>query len=432
MLHDPEHVEVVADAERVEMPDPDRELLRQLALEVAEIATLPVHAEKAQLWTGLNDLKSSRPMIYINEICWNEMNVDDELTLQCKHPWARRQENGMRHQLYLWRHMPGDMVFSDHFNCPLAVRSTSFGISEDVDIVKTDDTNSTVSRHFKVQIQTEDDLEKIRMPTITYDKQITARQYEAMCDLYEGIMPVQKTGQRHIWFTPWDFLIRWYGIEAAMLDMIDRPDFVHAAVARMVDAWMIELDQFEELNVLALDSVNERVGSGGYGYVSCLPGDNYNSAHVHPHNMWGCSNAQIFSEVSPQMHWDFAIEHDLRWLKRWGLTYYGCCEPLDGKMDLMRRIPNLRKISISPWCNFKRAIDEIGDDYVISFKPSPAILATDTWNPGAARRDIREILDLAGGKCHIEIVMKDISTVRYQPQRLWEWSEIAMEESLRG
>ncbi len=432
MLHDPEHVEESADLERVEIPDQDRELLRRLASEVAEISALPVHAEKAALWTGLNDLKSSRPMVFINEICWNEMNVDDELTLQCEHPWARGQEGGLRRQLYLWRHMPGDMILNDHFSCPLAVRSTSFGISENVDVVKTDDSNSTVSRHFNVQIQNEDDLEKICMPKVTYDEKATAQRYEAMCDLYKGIMPVQKKGQGHIWFTPWDFLIRWYGIEAAMMDMIDRPDFVHAAVERMVDAWMVELDQFEELNVLALDSFNGRVGSGGYGYVSCLPGSDFDEGHVRPLNMWGCSNAQIFSEVSPQMHWDFAIEHDLRWLKRWGLTYYGCCEPLDGKMELMRRIPNLRKISVSPWCNFKRAVEEIGDEYVISFKPSPAVLAPDTWNPERARREIRELLDLADGKCHIEIIMKDISTVRYEPQRLWEWSEIAMEEALRG
>jgi hypothetical protein len=26
---------------------------------------------------------------------------------------------------------------------------------------------------------------------------------------------------------------------------------------------------------------------------------------------------------------------------------------------------------------------------------------------------------------------KDISTVRYQPQRLWEWAQIAMEEAER-
>jgi hypothetical protein len=27
--------------------------------------------------------------------------------------------------------------------------------------------------------------------------------------------------------------------------------------------------------------------------------------------------------------------------------------------------------------------------------------------------------------------MKDISTVRYRPQRLWEWARIAMEEAER-
>jgi hypothetical protein len=25
----------------------------------------------------------------------------------------------------------------------------------------------------------------------------------------------------------------------------------------------------------------------------------------------------------------------------------------------------------------------------------------------------------------VEIIMKDISTVRYQPRRLWEWADIA-------
>ena len=29
--------------------------------------------------------------------------------------------------------------------------------------------------------------------------------------------------------------------------------------------------------------------------------------------------------------------------------------------------------------------------------------------------------------CHVELIMKDISTVRDEPQRLWEWERIAME-----
>jgi hypothetical protein len=31
--------------------------------------------------------------------------------------------------------------------------------------------------------------------------------------------------------------------------------------------------------------------------------------------------------------------------------------------------------------------------------------------------------------CIVEIHMKDISTVRYRPQRLWEWAQIAAEVS---
>jgi hypothetical protein len=265
------------------------------------------------------------------------------------------------------------------------------------------------------------------MPVISHNAQATEFCYQAMCEVYDGILPVRKQGQTHIWFTPWDYLIRWWGIEQAMTDLIERPDLVHAAVERMVDAWMVELDQFEQLNLLSLDCDNTRIGSGGYGYSSHLPGNGHVPAQVCARNMWGCSNAQIFSEVSPDMHWEFAIQHDLRWLSRFALTYYGCCEPLDQKIDLLRRIPNLRKISASPWCNIERLVEKAGGDYVLSRKPNPAVLAWDAWRPESAREEMRRFLEQTGGKCHVELIMKDISTVRYQPQRLWEWAAIAME-----
>jgi len=428
MLHDPSHYSPPPLAREIRLSPKDKEILRRLAGEMAHIASLNTHKEKARLWTKLNDLKSERPMVWINEICWHEMNVDDELTLEAGDPWARDQEDLMRKILYQWRHLPADMVISDFMRCPLAVHSTDFGIIEDVDIVKTDETSDVVSRHFNIQIKEPDDLEKIQMPIVIHNEQATEYQYQAMCEVFDGITPVKKVGQGHIWFTPWDYLIRWWGIEEAMMDMILRPDMVNAAVSKMVDAWMVELDQFQRMNLLALDNTNERVGSGGYGYTEQLPGDLYDPDHVLPHNMWGCSNAQIFSEVSPEMHWEFALKHDTRWLERFGLTYYGCCEPLDKKIDLLRRIPNLRKISVSPWCDIDRAIDEIGADYVISQKPTPAVFAESRWRPEKARADIRRVLEKAQGRCHIEFIMKDISTVRYEPQRLWDWARIAMEE----
>jgi hypothetical protein len=426
MLHDPSHYEPPPIAHEIEVSAADREVLRTLASELAEIAALPVHQEKAVLWQALNDLESARPMVWINEIPWHEMNVDDELTLRTTEPWAQDQERDLRRTLYQWRHLRGDMIVNDFMACPLAVHSTDFGIIEDVELAKTDDENDIVSREFRIQIRDFDDLEKIKMPVVTHNEAATAFRFAAMSEVYDGIMPVKKQGQTHIWYTPWDFLVRWWGVQEAMMDLVMRPDLVHAGVKRVVDAWMVELDQFESMNVLSLDSNNTRNGSGGYGYTKSLPGDDFDPDWVKTRNMWGCSNAQIFSEVSPQMRWEFAVEHDLRWLSRWGMTYYGCCEPLDQSIDVIKRIPNLRKISTTPWADSQRMVDQIGTDYVMSRKPNPNVFARDEFNPDMAREQLVEFCEVSKG-CHRELIMKDISTVRYDPKRLWQWADIAME-----
>jgi len=431
MLHDPSHKSTPEIAKEIRLGQEEIDVLRMLAEEWASIADLPVFKEKARLWQKLNDLESERPMVWINEIPWHEMNFKNELSLHCKDPWARSQEDLMRKTIYQWKHMPGDMILNPWLDCPLSIYSTDFGIIEDVDLAITDPENDIVSRHFNIQICDMDDLEKIRMPLISHNSEATEIRFGLMNEIFTDILPVKKQGQTHIWFTPWDFLIRWWGIQEAMMDLILRPDMVHAFYERMVEAWMVELDQFEELNLLSLDCNNTRIGSGGYGYTGEMPGEPYDPNWVKPHNMWGCSNAQIFSDVSPEMHWEFAMEHDLKWLERWQLTYYGCCEPLAGKGQLLKRIPNLRKVSCSPWNNTRKAIEELGRDYVLSRKPSPAIFATEKFDPALARKEIRDFLAQTSGECHVEFIMKDISTVNYEPERLWEWEKICMEELTR-
>lgn len=425
MLHDPSHVTPIPVEEEIHLKQKDKDVLRGLGERIAEIGARDQKSGKPALWTALNDRRSKRPMVWINEIPWHEMNVDDELILRCEHAWARELEQSLRRTIYQSVHMPGDMVVNDYIECPKVFYSTDFGIIEDVETVHTDANNEIYSRHFKVQIREPEDIEKIALPKITYLEKATEYRYEAMKDVFDGIINVKKVGQTHIWYTPWDFLIRWWGISEAMMDLVMRPEMVHAAYERMVDAWMTELDQLDELNLLSLDCDNTRIGSGGYGYVSDLPGEPYDPGHVHPNNMWGCANAQIFSSVSPEMHWEFAVEHDMRWLERFGLTYYGCCEPLHDKMDVMRRIPNLRKISVSAWCDINKIVHEIGQDYVMSRKPNPAIFAEQTFDEKEAERQLREFLDAAGDG-HVEIIMKDISTVNYKPQNLWKWEKIAM------
>jgi len=427
MLHDPGSHSEPQIFDNIKLSRTETDTLRSLGSRLADIAALPVHKEKAALWRKLNDLESVRPMVWINEIPWHEMNVNDELTVRTTHPWAQELETRLRRTIYQWYHMRADMVVSPFIECPLSIHSTDFGIHEDVAVKKTDAANEIVSRHFNVQISTPEDVDKIRMPVVTHDVKSTALSYETMQGLFSDIMPVRKVGQTHIWFTPWDYLVRWTGVQEAMMLLVDDPDLINAAVERLVDAWMVELDQFEAQNLLSLDNDNTRIGSGGYGYVSSLPGKDFDPEHVKPHNMWGCSNAQVFSEVSPDMTWEFAMRHDLRWLSRFGLTYYGCCEPVQNKIHLLRRIPNLRKVTVSPWNDYKRILPDLGGDYVSSIKPNPAIFARDGWNPDEARGLLAGALDVAGDKCHMEFIMKDISTVRYRPQILWDWAALAME-----
>lgn len=404
----------------------DLTILRDLANQKAEISALPVNKTNIKLWTDANDLKMTKAPVYINELPWNEMNINDELTLKCTQPLCKDIENELRKELYLFKHMPANMVVLPKIQCPIVINDSDFGISEDVDIIQTNPTSSVVSRHFNIQISDEEDIDKIKDPIITIDHEKTNGKLYAYKEIFDGILEVEKVGVRGSWFTPWDNLVRWTGIAEAMMDLIDRPEYIDKLVTRYVDASISRLKQYNELGIWASNNTNARVGSGGYGYTSELP-----SAQELPYNaptsaLWGCGNAQIFSEVSPNMHWEFSLKHELRWLENFGLNYYGCCEPLHNKMDILAKIPNLRKISTSPWAKIEAMREAAQGKYVLSCKPTPAIFAGDNWSPEQARADILDILNKSKG-CSIELILKDISTVNYKPQRLWEWSKIALD-----
>jgi len=195
---------------------------------------------------------------------------------------------------------------------------------------------------------------------------------------------------------------------------------------RLTSALISQLEQRERLGLLSLNNGNCRVGSGGLGYTELLPQKDFDGARVRSMDLWGSATAQIFSEVSPAMHEEFALKHELRWLERFGLNCYGCCEPLHRKVEMLKKVPRLRRISMSPRVDIDVAAAAVGDRYIYSHKPNPAILASDVWNPEAARRELRDALDRTRG-CVVEVILKDISTVRHDPKRLSDWAAVASE-----
>ena len=82
MLHDPGSYSPPQDYDEIKLSDKEKDVLRGLGSDLAAISALGCHKETAELWRRMNDLDSVRPMVWINEIPWHEMNVDNELTLE--------------------------------------------------------------------------------------------------------------------------------------------------------------------------------------------------------------------------------------------------------------------------------------------------------------------------------------------------------------
>ena len=405
----------------------DVNILRELAGELAAIAALPVQETKRSLWRKLNGLQPERPMVMIDQVCWNEMGLGEELVLRCTDPECRGYEGAFRRALYQWKHFPVDMVVEPYVEVPKAIHNTGFGVNVKERTAVTDPTNSVVGHQFANQFETEEDLEKLRMPQVRHDEAETARRLAVAHELFDGLLEVRLTGMDPGYVSLWDPIATWMGVQNACYALADKPDYMHRLVGRLTDAYASLHRQLEEQGLLC--GPQNLVHCTG-AYTDDLPAPGYNPDRPRLKDLWMFGLAQMFATVSPRMFKEFEVDYVSRICARFGLVYYGCCDPLDLKMDEVRQIPNVRKVSMSPWVDQERGASEIGKQYVLSRKPSPALLAGDNFDPARVREDLvasRTICEKHG--CPLEFILKDVSTVRYEPERLFQWAEIAMEVS---
>jgi len=142
--------------------------------------------------------------------------------------------------------------------------------------------------------------------------------------------------------------------------------------------------------------------------------------------LWAFMAAQEFAGVSPEMHDEFLLQYQLPILKEFGLVAYGCCEDLTHKIDMLRQIPNLRRITVSPFADVAKCAEQIGREYVLSYRPSPADMVSYDFNPERIRKILKQGLG-ACTKSHVDITLKDVETVQNDPHRIRNWVKIVRE-----
>lgn len=384
------------------------ENLRELAKEIAEIAHLPIQNEKKMLWTANNDLKPIRPMVYIDQLPWHEFKALDEMKLRCEDPFLRTVEQGMRETLYRWKHFPCDMVVENRIDIPKSVKNLNYGIHIIEEIRKTDEENNVTSHEYKDQLDEEEKLELLKSDEIQVDEESDQQRLSLCNEIFGHIIPVRLSGVQ-IHSGIWDRIAQMRPAESILWDLVDRPELITKTVKKLVDLTMSTIDQCENLGLL--DPLLQYIHCSG-AYTDDLPKDNTEDGKAKAQNVWSFGMAQLFSTVSPSMHEEFEIDLLKPLYERFGLMYYGCCEPLERKIDLIRKIKNIRKISVSPWADKEMCADSIGRDYVFSSKLNPAFISVGTFDEANIRTHMEESIRFAAkNQTPLEIILKDVSTL---------------------
>jgi len=404
----------------------DRTTLSELAQRVAEVAHDPAFKARADMWRKHNGLKRVRPMVLIfPEGAWREMLPASEMS--CSTEFARNIERDLRIRLYYAEHLPDDNVIEDVIASPIITRSSGWGLEGQ----STRPAEQTGAYHIEPVIRSEADVEKLKAPEVIVDAKETEHLFGVMSDLFGGLLRIEKRGWGNYGLAPLDHYAGLRGIDNLFLDLVDRPEMVHKAIGRIVDGHIALVKSAERQGLFSLSNRNHYTGSGGTGYTDELPAPGFDGVHVRAGDMWGLGTAQIFSEVSPEMHEEFALQHEKRVLELFGLNCYGCCEPLHRKLDIVfRHVPRLRRVSISPWADVPTCAAKIGRKCVFSWKPNPAIVAGETWEPARVRSILMEFCEQTRG-CVVEMILKDTHTCRNHPERMWEWVRIARDVAER-
>jgi len=408
-----------------DMDAADLDILRRLAARKAEIAADAVNLERKAAWYAHDAGTGGRPMV-LAEAGGVMGEVMPDSILQCRGKWARSLERGLRVAIYNFETLGDDHVLEPYVDARWHVRTGDYGVAPVVHRPETDGTLG--ARRWDAPIEDLDkDFDKLHPRSPSVDREATYAQVERLERVFAGILPVRIRGG--FWWTmgmTWT-AIDLIGLENLMLFMFDQPEGLHRLMAFLRDDHLAVAQWLESEGLLSLNNANDGVGSGSIGYTHDLPAEGWTEGDpARMKDMWVLSESQETVGVGPDQFAEFIFPYQLAVAEKFGKCYYGCCEPVNNRWEILKQIPNLARVSVSPWADEETMAAALGTRYVYSRKPKPTLISTGVFDEDAIRADIAHTLTVAAG-CRIELIMKDVHTLANEPHRLPRWVQIARE-----
>jgi hypothetical protein len=410
----------------------DRTLVRDLAQRVLERAHDPLNAERRAAWLDVHSGVPRRPMILAEWGGVRDPRPPFAPALVCTDPLARGLEAGLRQQLWVFEELRDDHVIEPFFNVNWAVSTSGYGAEKTSHEVN--DGGILNARSWEAPItDIARDFQLLKPRAFSVNREGTRAYQEQVAAVLGDILPVRCRGG--FWWTlgMTNPAIDLIGLEPLMLFMYDDPAGLHRLMRFLCDDHLAFARWLQTEGLLSLNHENDYIGSGSMGYTRDLPSPAWRpGGPAALCDQWVLLESQETVGVSPTQFAEFIFPYQHEIAREFGLVYYGCCEPVHTRWEVVRRLPNLRAVSVAPLCSQEIMAEAMGRDYVFSRKPNPTLISTTRFDEAAIRADLRLTLDLtARHGCPTEIIMKDVHTLHNEPGRLARWVQLAREEAAR-
>ncbi len=403
----------------------DIAVVRELAAQYAQIAADPKQEARRQMWADHNSLRKAASPILATFGMWNvwcrEVFSDDKML--CTDPFYRNWERHFRMQIFHDGY--GDDYIMEPWVTVGAAQKWHWGNIWGVALGHTSSGVEGGAWKFDPQLK-ELSPQRLATPTHEIDEAETALRARMLTDAIGDILPVHVgRGPACVGFMAdiSTHLTQMRGMEQMMIDMYESPEALREVLAFMRDGILANQQAAQDAGDLDLTCGHNQCMS----YSRELPRPDPAVRGARMKDMWAYCAAQEFTLISPAMHDEFLLQYQKPIIEQWGLSAYGCCEDLTKKIDMLRQIRNLRIIAVTPRADVKRCAEQIGTDYVMSWRPNPTDMVCCVWNEGTIRRILREGLAACRGG-HVHIHLKDIETLEGDITRLNRWVQITRDE----
>lgn len=405
----------------------DRKILRELSKKQLEYANQEKNRKRIQEWYLHNELKGERPMVHL-EIGGFGREVIPEL-LHCTGGFARSVEERLYRNFLNQEWFDDDRVTPDYYGMSYDTSFVLFGIEIHVQHVKDMENKVSVGHQFESLVcDLEEDYEKLGKTEFDVDIESTLAKKQAIEDAIGDILPVRMEGSC-LGSVPTQMLVHFMSMENIMLNMYDYPDLFKEMMGRIADDTIAYYRFLEEKKVLLPTTGGGHWGQGSWCYNRTLPDDKEQGTYV-TKDLCGFMDSQETVAISPDMFEEFIFPCYQKIASQFGLLSYGCCEPMDPIWErCISKLDNLRKVSISPWCNQSYMGERLrGKNIIFHRKPSPNYLGIGSvLDEDAVRKHIRESLAAAKG-CKLEITQRDVQTINHDIGKARRYVDIIKEE----